>query len=181
LLIGGAVCGAAGLALFLVTGFAALLGSTVYETPVHVVIDCKTGDYYVYQQTGSQVSGPGFSFSHSELPTLTPQDVAVIGPGREPVDTWSASGAERITKGSEIYSNAVGFHVSIPGKYSVSVSSTSPTAVIIGPSLSTQFLAAAPWLILSGVGWPIAIVGLVLLIIESNRRQRTKRALATAT
>ena len=175
LLIGGAFCGIAGLALFFVTGFAGLLGSTVYDTPVHVVIHCKTGDYYVYQEVGSQISGPGFSFSHTRFPTLMPQDVVVTGPHEEAVATWSASGSETITKSSEIFSNAVGFHVPVSGPYAVTVSSTSPTAVIIGPSLGTQFVEAAPWLILSGVGLPIALVGLVLLIIESNRRRRTNR------
>ena len=109
LLIGGAFCGIAGLALFFVTGFAGLLGSTVYDTPVHVVIHCKTGDYYVYQEVGSQISGPGFSSGHTRFPTLMPQDVVVTGPREEAVATWSASGSETITKSSEIFSNAVGF------------------------------------------------------------------------
>ena len=59
LLIGGAVCGIAGLALFFVTGFAGLLGSTVVPDSG----SCRDrlarpGDYYVYQQTGTRVSGP---------------------------------------------------------------------------------------------------------------------------
>ena len=180
LLIGGSVCGVAGLVLFFVTGFAALLTGTVYDTPVHLVIECRTGDYYVYQHTGSQVVGPGFSFSHSQGLTLTPRDVVVVGPGHVSVDTWPASGSETITEGSQAFSNAVGFHVSVAGTYSVTVSSTPPTSVIVGPSLGTQFAISAPWLILPGVGWPIAVVGLVLLIIESNRRRRAHRELATA-
>ncbi len=181
LLIGGAACGIAGLVLFFVTGFAGLLGSTVYQTPVRAVIDCKTGDYYVYQQTGTRVSGPGFSFTHDdEFPTLTPQEVIVVGPGRASVGTWSADGSETITKGSQVFSNAVGFHVSVPGDYSVTVTSASPTNLIIGPSLGAEVVAAAPWLILPAVGWPVGVVGLVLLIVDSNRRRRVNRGPAPA-
>jgi hypothetical protein len=178
LLVGGAVCGVAGLVLFFVTGFAGLLGSTVYQAPVRAVVDCRPGDYYVYQQTGTRVSGPGLSFSHDQFPTLTPEEVSVMGPGRVSVGTWPADGSETITKGSQIFSNAVGFHASVGGEYTVTVTSPSPTAFIIGPSLGAQFVAAAPWLILPAVGWPIAIVGLVLLIVRSNRRRRTDQALA---
>ena len=53
-------------------------------------------------------SGPGFSFTHDdEFPTLTPQEVIVVGPGRASVGTWSADGSETITKGSQVFSNAV--------------------------------------------------------------------------
>ena len=44
----------------------------------------------------------------------------------------------------------------------MTISPNPPTAVIIAPSLGGQFSGAAPWLILTGVGFPAAIVGLVL-------------------
>ncbi len=43
------------------------------------------------------------------------------------------------------------------------------------PSVGGLLLGAAPWLILTGVGFPVAIVGLVLLIQESSRRKRRGR------
>ena len=172
LLIGGATCGVLGLALFVAFGVGGLLGSTVYDTPVHVSIDCRTGTYYVFQETGSQVSVPGFSYTHTEPATLTPGQVLVVSPHGRPISTWSASGNQTITKGSRIYSNAVGFDVPAAGSYSVTITSRSVTAVIIAPSLGGQFLSAAPWLILSGIGFPVATLGLVLLILESNRRKR---------
>jgi hypothetical protein len=172
LLIGGAVCGAIGLVLFAVFAVGGLLDTTVYKTPVHVVVDCRSGTYYVYQANGSQYSGPGFSYSYSGLTTLTPGQVRVVGPNGRPDKAWAASGSDTITKGSTRYSNAVGFDTPIAGNYSVTITPSSPTAVIIAPSLGGQFLSAAPWLIFTGVGFPTAIVGLVLLIRESNRRNR---------
>ena len=172
LLVGGAVGGIIGLAPFAIFADGGLLNSTVYKAPVHVVVDCSTGTYYVYQQTGSQFSVPGFSYVHTEFPTLTPRQVHVVGPDGRPDTTWSASAAQTITKGSAVYSDAVGFDIPTAGDYSVTVTPSSPTAVIIAPSLGGQFLHAAPWLILTGVGFPAAIVGLVLLIRESNRRKR---------
>jgi hypothetical protein len=97
------------------------------------------------------------------------RQVLVFGPEGRRVSSWSARGNETITKGSQIYSNAVGFDVSAPGKYSVTI--TSVAAVIIAPSLGAQ-LGAAPWIILTGIGFPVALVGLVLLIKESKRRKQ---------
>jgi hypothetical protein len=90
--------------------------------------------------------------------------VPVVGPTGGVVTTWSGSGSETITKGSEVFSSAVGFHVPVAGKYAITISSAS-TAVIIAPSLGSAVLGAAPWLILTGVGFSAATVGLVLLIV----------------
>lgn len=172
LLIGGAMGGVLGLALFAVFAVGGLLDTTALKAPVHVVVACSTGTYYVYQQTGSQFSVPGFSYSHSGFPTLTPRQVHVIGPDGRPDTTWSANAAETITKGSTIYSNAVGFEAPKAGDYSVTLTPSSPTTIIIAPSLGGQFLHAVPWLILTGVGFPVGIAGLILLVRESNRRKR---------
>ena len=102
----------------------------------------------------------------------------VVGPNGSGVPTWTSNGAETITKNSGTYNSAVGFHAPVAGTYSVTVESARPTSVIIAPSLGSQVVHAAPWLILSGAGTLIAIVGLVLLIITSNRRSRARLAAA---
>jgi hypothetical protein len=164
--------GILGVALFGVFAVGGLLNTTIYKAPVHVVIHCSTGRYYIYQHTGEQFSGPGFSYAHGEFPTLSPRQVHVVGPDGMTEATWLASANETITRGSAIYSNAVGFDVRTAGNYSVTVTPRSPTAIIIAPSLGEKFLHAAPWLILCCVGFPAAIVGLILLIRDSNRRKR---------
>jgi hypothetical protein len=172
LLIAGAVCGLIGLALFVFSGVRGLLDATVYQAPMHAVIDCRSGTYYVYQETGSQVTAPGFSYTHSGFTTLTPDQVVVVGPDGRTLTTRSTNGAETITIDSRIYANAVGFDVPTAGEYSVTITPDSPTAVIIAPSLGNQLLSGAPWLILTLVGFPLAIVGLILVIQESSRRKR---------
>jgi hypothetical protein len=165
----------AGLVLFIVIGFAGLQGIRTYNVPVVVTITCRAGDYYVYQQTGSQVSVPGFSHSNSGFPTLRPNNVIVTDPDGAHVSTSSGDGSETITEGTWIYSNAVGFHVSDPGEYQVQITGVSSSRVIVAPSLGSEFLRAAAWLILVGVGALIVVVGGVLLIVALVRRSRAKK------
>jgi hypothetical protein len=160
-----------GLVIFLLSGFAGLVDSPVHQSPTTVDIDCHVGDYYVYQHVGYQESGPGFSYSSSGIPTLRSDQVQVSGPNGIHLGTWSGDGSETITKGSWIYSNAVGFHVSAGGRYTVRITPTLPSTVIVAPSIGSQFVRAAPWLILSGAGGLIAFLGIVLLIVVIIRRR----------
>lgn len=171
-LVTGGVCAVVGLVLFAFVGFAGLAGSPVLQAPTTVIVHCHVGDYYVYQHVGSQVSGPGFSFSQSGVPTLTPPLVQVRGPDGARIATWSTGGGETITKGSWTYLDTVGFHAKTPGAYLVHIAAVRPPAVIVGPSLGSQFVRAAPWLILVGTGGLVAVVGLVVLIVFLVRRGR---------
>lgn len=173
-LIFGSACVIAGFVLFFVVGIVGILNSTVYETPAHVSLRCHVGDYLVYQNTATSDSGPAFGIAPSGPLTITPDQVKVVGPNGSRVPTWAGNGAETITKNSGTYNSAVGFHAAVAGTYSVTVESARPTSVIIAPSLGNQVGHAAPWLILSGAGTVIAIAGLVLLIVSSNRRSRAR-------
>ena len=176
LLVVGFVVGVAGLVLFVGIGLSDLLGSRAYHAPAVIAVNCHVGDYYVYQRTGSQTSGPFYSISHSGFPTLRPEDVTVTDSRGLTVSTWSGSGSETITRGHLIYSNAVGFHVSKPGDFRVRVQSTSPsTTVIVAPSIGDALLHAIPWLSLVGCGVLIVIVGSILLIVALVRRSRVKK------
>jgi hypothetical protein len=174
LLIFGSACVTVGFVLFFVVGVVGILNSTVYETPVHLSLRCHVGDYLVYQDTATSSSGPAIGIAPSGLLTITPDQVKVVGPDGNRVPTWAGDGAETITKDSATYNSAVGFHATVAGTYSVTVESARPTSVIIAPSLGNQVVHAAPWLILSGAGILVAVVGLVLLIITSNRRSRSR-------
>jgi hypothetical protein len=171
MLAGGAAFTFAGLILFTVVGFAGL-DSPSYKAPVTVALRCHVGDYPVYQHIGSQVSVPGFSYSHSEFPTLKPGDVDVRGPDGVRVTTFVTASSDTITKGSWIYVGTVGFHAEIAGTYEVHVSDVSPPGVIIDPSIGSQFVRAAPWLVMVGVGGLVALAGLVVLIVRAVRGGR---------
>jgi hypothetical protein len=163
-LVVGAVCAVVGFLFFGVVGFAGLFGNHVFQAPVTISVKCHVGDYYVYQDVSS--------FSRSGLPTLTSHLVQVRGPDGTRVATWPTGGGETITEGSSSYVNTVGFHAGKPGTYRVHIAAVSPTGVIVAPSLGSQFVRAAPWLIMVGVGGLVAIAGLVVLIVFLVRRGR---------
>jgi len=173
----GAACAIAGIVLFVFVGLVGLLGLRAHSVPGVVTIDCHVGDYYVFQHTGERISVPGFSYSNSSLPTLNPDEVFVTGPGGTHPGTWSGDGAETITEGSWVYSNTVGFHIALPGSYSVRIGGNTSTSVIVAPSLGSEIVRAAPWLILLGGGVVIAIPGAILLIVASVRRSRARKSL----
>lgn len=167
----GGVCAFVGLMLFAVVGFAGF-ESHAYKAPVTVTLRCHVGEYYVYQHIGSQISVPGFSYSHSGFPTLRPDQVDVRGPDGARVATFTAEAADTITSGSWIYLDTVGFHARTPGNYEIHISAVSPPNVIIAPSIGSQFVRAAPWLIMVGAGGLVALIGLVVLIVSLVRRGR---------
>jgi hypothetical protein len=173
-LILGASCVILGLALFFVTVVSGILHTTAYDTPAHISLQCHAGDYLVYQSNGTNDSAPAFGVGQSGPLTITPGQVKVTGPGGNRVPTWQGTGSETITRDSQTFSSVVGFNAPEAGTYSVTVESAAPTSVIIAPSLGSQFAHGAPWLILSGLGTLIAVLGLVLLIVKANRRTRAR-------
>src|SRR5579884_1404144 len=70
LLTSGVVLALVGLVLFGVSGFRSITGLRAHDTPALIAVDCRASDYYVYERTGSDFRGPGFSFSRSHPPTL---------------------------------------------------------------------------------------------------------------
>jgi hypothetical protein len=50
------------------------------------------------------------------------------------------------------------------------------TKVMVQPPLGELFSRRAPWLIVIGIGWLIALVGAGMLIVGSTRRGRVRRA-----
>lgn len=169
----GTVCAFVGLLLFAL-GFAGVDGP-VHQAPVTVSIECHVGDYYVYQRVGYQVSGPGFSYFQSGVPTLRPYQVIVRAPDGARTATWATDASESINRGSWSFASSVGFHASRAGKYEVQIARVTPSAVIVAPSLGSAFVRAAKWLILVGVGGPLAVAGLVVLIVALVRRGRQNR------
>ena len=171
----GVVTAAIGIVVFFVAGVSGILDSQVHLAPVTVTINCHVGDYYVYQRTGSQQSVPGFSESRFGPATLTPSEVQVTSPGGGPVATWTGNGSETITSGSYLYTDAVGFHADTAGRYTVQIADVTPSAVIVAPSIGSQFASAAPWLGLTGVGGLVAIGSAIWLIVAATRREKLRR------
>ena len=170
----GGLCGLAGFGLFLANIFPGVLDAPVLKAPTVVAINCRIGDCYLYQRSGSESSGPGYSLSSQGGTTLTTAEVVVMGPNRAPVPTWSGDGSETITEGSAIYASAVGFHATVTGGYEIRINRVTPAALVVAPSLGSAFIRAAPWLLLTGVGVVVGLLGVALLVWAARRRHATR-------
>ena len=172
MLVVGVVAGIAGIVLFVVMGLAGILGATAHRAPTTVAITCQVGDYDVYQYIGIQSSGTGGTVSGGGQVTMTASDVEVTGPSGGRVAVADADGSETITLGSSSYQNAVRFHAGTPGVYLVRVAAVQPSSIVVAPSLGSQFLRAAPWLVLAGAGGLLVVGGVAWLIVAIVRRRR---------
>jgi hypothetical protein len=175
MLVVGVVAGVVGFALFIAVGLSGILGAVAHQAPVTLTVQCQVGDYYVYQDTGTRQSAGGTSVTTSGEVTMTTADVRVTGPDGNRVATFTGSGAETITIGSAQYADAVGFHASTSGAYLVRIAAVTPSSVVVAPSVGSQFLRAAPWLALAGVGGLLVVGGVAWLVIAIVRRRRTDR------
>ncbi len=154
----------------------------IYLAPAIVTVNGVVGDYYVYQRDevlGGPATVPGSS-SRSTITTLRPDQVRVTGPTGLPVPTWSGDGTETVTRGNALYSDAVGFHVSTAGTYTVRIGAVTPASVFVAPSIGTLVRRAAGWLAPIGIGILAGLVGLVLFIIALVRRSTYKKRTAYA-
>ncbi len=185
LLAAGVVLGITGIATVVssvVSGVHDFTDTPIYQAPAVISVNGTVGDYYVYQQDvfgNGQGTVPG-STSNSDITTLRPRQVRVTGPTGAPVGTWSGDGTETVTRGTEPYSNAVGFHVSTAGTYTVRIGAVTPSDVFVAPSIGTLVRRTAGWFYLIGIGFLLGLAGLVLLIIALVRRSSYKKRLAYA-
>jgi hypothetical protein len=172
-LVEGLLCMVAGIVVFAVGVATQVFVNDTVEAPAKVPIAAHVGDYYVYQLVGTIETGFGYSVSSSGPPTLQSNEVSVTSPTKRHVATWLGSGSETITDNSAIYADAVGFQVSSPGVYVVTIKAVSPRAMIVAPSVGDAFSNSVPWLLLclpglAGVTW-----GCSLLVVSQRRTRVT--------
>jgi Protein of unknown function (DUF2510) len=180
LIVAGSLCLFSGIATFVVGAVSDVSATSAVDAPATISVNAHAGDYYVYQQVGSQSGGLGFSVSSSGLATLDRAQVVVTDPRQARVPTWSGDGSETITEGSTIYANAVGFHVSTPGVYKVTIGRVSPQSMIVGPSIGGALAGSAPWLFLCLPGLAGVASGGILLLLGQRRRRRFEATMALA-
>lgn len=162
----GAVCAAvSGPRLF--NAVRGAISSPSRSTPVDTVISLRREKYSVFELTGSQSGGTGFSFSDNGPVTLTPTEIKVTGPDGNPVPVSGpgvVSESESLTRGHDIYSVAATLDVPTAGRYHVQIAAAGGAKVIITPSLGGVAASAKGGLIVGGLSVLVAIAGLAFFL-----------------
>src|SRR5260221_209732 len=150
-----------------------------FEAPGAATIHLGKGTYMVYEDTGASTIGSAFS-SNNRV-TLTPADVTVSDIENTSVPVHDrGSVRETLDRGGDRYVGAVRFTTPAAGDYTVRVRSARPMLVEIARPLTTTIRSVLGWFALAGVGAVISVAGIVLLIVGSVRRNRTRNAFAYA-
>lgn len=172
--IAASIAGGVGAGVTIVTN---VFDAPVVNLPATLHRHLDAGSYEVYQRTGSQRSGSGFSFSQSGPTALTPADVTVTAADgtQLPVEPPGAM-TETITRGSATYTGAARFRVHAGGDYRIDIRAPGgmPQAVV-SRTLGDTFRRSAGWFTGAGLGVVLAGVGLVLLLVGVLRRGRANR------
>lgn len=148
-----------------------------FSVPGAARVHLGSGTYEVYEGTGK--TGLGSAFSNNDSVTITPDDVTVTNVTGQNVAVFSRGDiAESISRNGERYVGAARFTTPAAGDYNISVTDSADTSVVIARPLTNTIKSAAGWFVLSGVGGILLIVGIVLLIVGSVRRNRMRTAFA---
>jgi hypothetical protein len=146
-----------------------------YQTPMDRTLSLSRGTWVVFERSGAQYGGGGFTVTNETGVTLGPGDVEVTGPDGRPIPTSTPSNNETINRNGTIYLGAVSFTVSRAGRYRVEIPQTDDD-VILSRDLGS-LLGSVLVLILTAIGGLLmAGGGTLTLIVGANRRRRRSAA-----
>src|SRR3954471_23779366 len=142
------------------------------NTPATIQRHLGTGTWMVFERTGTTTGSGGVTFTHNNIPDLTPEQVTVTDPAGVRVPTRVVTVNETITKGSRIYTAAVQFHADSAGRYQVQIITPDARQVLIARSLGETFRGFIPLAVIASGGGLLFLAGAVLLIVGAVRRSR---------
>jgi hypothetical protein len=153
------------------------LTGPVRATPLDARFQLGSGTYGVYERTGTQRGGGGFTFTENDVPRIAAGGVTVLSPAGQQLPTRDfGSGSETITRNEAIFTGTVRFDVETPGVHRIRIAGERSGQVIIARSLGGTFTRVAPWLALGAGAGLIVATGAVLLAIGVIRRDRAEAA-----
>jgi uncharacterized membrane protein YidH (DUF202 family) len=150
-----------------------------FNAPNTVRVHLGKGEYMVYEDAGKNSIGSAFSPDTSV--SISPADVTVsteLGQSIEVRERGSLH--ETIAVGGERYVGAVRFTAPAAGEYIVRVQTTTSRTVLVARPLGETIKSVLGWFALTGLGAILVVVGVVLLIVGSVRRNRMRNAFAYA-
>jgi len=167
------VAAVAGLPAFVlaVAPFVRTIETKPITTPVTVERHLDHETYEVYEYTGSA----GFLPTASDATDLSASQIVVTASGGAPLAVGAPDDSDAISRGGKSYTSVAEFDVPSGGTYQVSVQSDRPDVVIIAPSPVAQFRAALPWFGAAALAGLLFVLGTILLIVGSVRRNRAPR------
>lgn len=169
LLIGIALA-ASGVAVYASKAAVSLLDHTPQLTPRVDTLSLDPGTYLVFEALSQPVLGADV------VPVLTPRDVTVTSASGEHLATSVPGLLETRTYADVSYRGVVSFTVTRSDTYRIRMvlPPGGHAAVFIAPSLSTTLSRGLGWLGLALLGGALAVLGVVLVIVQSVRRGRRR-------
>jgi hypothetical protein len=168
----------AGVRITLVTGANGDGPPATVPGTITVPVD-DPGMYAIFVRTGTDISGPGFSFNANLGSRLDPDDVRVTGPGGKPLAVMPVSGTETITRNQVIYTATAEFRADTAGDHTVEIGGPSADrSVIVNRELADQIKSLVPWLlvmVLTGFVLCGSLIALVVSLVRKNRVGRPDR------
>jgi hypothetical protein len=138
-----------------------------------------SGQWEIYELTAT-VSGSAvgpFSYSkETDRPvTIDSTDIRVTDPEQRLVaarQRFSPTSSQTYTSGSRLYTGVASFDVTAPGTYHVSVASSQPAQVIVARPPFSGLGRVLGWIIAAILGAAAFLLGLIMLILDLDRRRR---------
>ena len=153
--------------------------SSRFDAPGQTHLHLGRGTYMVYEDVGA--SSIGSPFSSDDNVTITPDDVTVTGDdGASVAVSERGTTRESLSSDGDSFVGAVRFTTPASGGYTVSVRNITPKEVLVARPLTDTIRSVLVWLLLAGVGGVVLVVGIILLIVGSVRRNRMRTAFAYA-
>jgi hypothetical protein len=153
-----------------------LVFGATYSVPGTVQLQLHEGRYVVFENTATSRSYGVVTITNGHGVTIDASQVTVTSDAGVPVVVRNAGRNESIARNSDRYTSAVEFTTPRSGQYVLRFDTAAKTKVMVQPPLGELFSHRVPWLVAIGVGWLVALVGAVMLIVGSTRRGRVRRA-----
>jgi hypothetical protein len=151
-----------------------------WAVPGSVAVHLAGGDWEIYELTGS-VSGSSvgpffYNRQANSVATIDSSDIQVTGPDGGVIATHDGSDPpnsfQTYTTGSRIYTGVATFHATGSGTYRISVAGSQAQQVIVARPPLAVFVSVIRSIVTGVVGAAMFLVGLILLILDIDRRRR---------
>jgi len=152
------------------SGLAGLTAPTL-TVPGTATRHLSPGRYLVFEATGSEQGGAGFTFSENQPPVTTPEDVTVVGPDAARVPVAFTRSDQTLKRGGRVYTGVVEFHVERAGVYRITVQGAAHQ-VVISRSLFDGQASTIVTLVLAVLVAGIAGLALIIATIVHARHSR---------